>query len=263
MSVLETIFAERRKDVLRAQQQTSLADLKVQIQDQPPPRGFLDALRAKSTEMALIAEIKPASPSQGAINVDLDPAQVARDYALAGAHALSVLTEPRHFGGKRENLIAARAACALPALRKDFLDDPYQIYEARAWGADAILLIVAALSVDQIRALSDLAGELGMDVLVEVHTKAEADIALAVRAKLIGVNTRDLATLKTDLAVADRLLPMLGEGVFRIAESAILSREDVDRVKLAGADGVLIGTAFCSAPDIAAKVRDVMGWPCG
>ncbi|HRK21701.1 MAG TPA: indole-3-glycerol phosphate synthase TrpC [Fimbriimonadaceae bacterium] len=263
MSVLESIFAERRADVEWAKSEVPLAELKAKIRDVEPPRGFRRALADRKTDLALIAEIKPASPSQGDIAPNLDPADVAKQYLAAGAHALSVLTEPRHFGGRPENIALARQAVPIPALRKDFVDDPYQVYESRALGADAILLIVAALDPSQIRELSDLAQNLGMDVLVEVHSEPELEVAIAAQSDLIGVNSRDLSTLKTDLRVAERLLPMIPKGVIRIAESALSTREDVERVKGAGADGVLIGTAFCASPKIPEKVREVMNWPCG
>jgi indole-3-glycerol phosphate synthase len=262
VSVLEAIFRERRQDAARAKEQTPLAELRARIRDVPPPRGFRQALVARARPIGLIAEIKPASPSQGVIRADLDVGETARRYERAGAHALSVLTEPRHFGGALENLALAREACALPALRKDFLDDPYQIYEARAAGADAVLLIVAALTDDDLAALMELAGELGMDALVEVHAKAEAERARRAGADLVGVNSRDLATLQTDLAVAERILPLL-EGATRVAESALCTLQDVERMGRAGADAVLIGTAFCAAEDLEAKVREVMGWESG
>lgn len=263
MSVLERIFAERRLDVERAKSELPLAELKAKLSDLEPPRGFRQALVQRQTDLALIAEIKPASPSQGDIAPNLDPAEIGAQYYEAGAHALSVLTEPRHFGGKAENLALARAAVPLPVLRKDFLDDPYQVFESRVLGADAILLIVAALPSDGVRALRDLARELGMDVLVEVHSEPELEIAIETGADMIGVNSRDLATLRTDLQVSERLLPMIPMGAIRIAESALSRREDVERVKGAGADGVLIGTAFCASPNIPEKVREIMNWPCG
>lgn len=259
MSVLKRIFDERRADVARAKAEVPLAELKARAREQDPVRDFLGALQGSLFKPALIAEIKPASPSQGAIAPGLDPVQVARAYARADAQCLSVLTEPRHFGGSLENLAAARAACALPVLRKDFIDDPYQIVEARAWGADAVLLIVAALVKAQINNLQNEAWELGMEVLVEVHSESEMETALSCGAKLIGVNSRDLSTLQTDLAVSERLLPM-GQGkALTVAESALSTHHDVLRVQRAGADAVLIGTAFCASPDIEAKVREVMG----
>lgn len=263
MSVLHRIFEDRRRDVAEAKIRVSEADLRAMIADLPPARGFLRALKSRKKDLALIAEIKPASPSQGAIAPDLDPAAVAKDYASAGAHALSVLTEPHYFSGKAENLMAAREATSLPALRKDFLDDPYQIYESRAWGADAVLLIVAALEISQLKNLYELANELSMDVLVEVHSEAEAEAAVEIGADMIGVNARDLNTLQTDLSVVEKLIPQLNDRAFCVAESALSRAEDVERVKRAGADAVLIGTAFCGSPDIPSKVREVMGWPCG
>ena len=260
MSVLETIFAERRQDVERAKAEVPLDQLKSRIADASPPRGFLDSIRNRNKPIGLIAEIKPASPSKGEINKDLDPALLAQHYAWAGAHALSVLTEPRHFGGSRENFVAARTACPLPVLRKDFIDDPYQVYESRSWGADAILLIVAALRPDQLKSLYDLTRTLEMDALVEVHSEREAELALAMNANLIGVNNRDLASLKTDLKVTERIFPLIkGKGVI-VSESAMEKHSDVARAGKAGADAVLIGTVFCQAKDPESKVKEVMGW---
>jgi indole-3-glycerol phosphate synthase len=260
MSVLQRIFEERRLDVETSKSTLPMAELKERIRDNEPPRGFLRALHNRNRPVGLIAEIKPASPSQGEINPSLDPAQLARQYESAGAHALSVLTEPRHFGGSRENLIAARKAVSLPVLRKDFLDDPYQIYESRAWGSDAVLLIVAALEKPNLEELLALTVELGMDALVEVHTEFEAKIALEAGSKLIGVNCRDLATLKTDLSVVERIMPMIKEKALSVAESALSTFEDIERVRKAGADAVLIGTAFCREADVESKVRGTMGW---
>lgn len=260
MSVLEKIFSERRKDVAEAMSRVSENELRSMIRDMEPVRGFRRALEDAAEKPALIAEIKPASPSQGVINAALDVAHVAQAYERAGAHALSVLTEPRHFKGKLENIGTAKSACRLPTLRKDFIDDPYQVLEARAWGADAILLIVAALEPSQVTDLQAQALEMGMDVLVEVHDEAEAEIALAAGANLIGVNSRDLKTLATDLSVAERILPMVKRRALAVAESALSARQDVRRVTHAGADVVLIGTAFCASPDIEGKVREVMGW---
>ncbi len=259
MSVLRRIFEERRADVIQARVSVPQRDLEAKIRDMPPPRGFLRALQESPHRPGLIAEIKPASPSQGAIDLALDPAETARKYERAGAQCLSVLTEPRHFGGSLENLAAAHRASGLPLLRKDFIDDPYQVFEARAWNADALLLIVAALNSAQISDLQTLAWELGMDVLVEVHCEAEMEVALAARANFIGVNCRDLATLQTDLATAEHLLPRAAGRALTVAESALSTPADVARMKAAGADAVLIGTAFCAAPDLEAKVHEVMG----
>ena len=260
MSILENIFSERRKDVEQAKVEIPLEMLKSRIADGSPTRGFLDSIRNRNKPIGLIAEIKPASPSKGEIKKDIDPALIAQHYGWAGAHALSVLTEPRHFGGSKENLIAARKACPLPVLRKDFIDDPYQVYESRSWGADAILLIVAALKLDQLKTLQDLARELEMDVLVEVHSEQEAELALKAGATMIGVNNRDLATLATDLSVTEKIVPMIKGKVIGISESAMEKTADVSRAERAGADAVLIGTVFCQAKNPEEKVKEVMGW---
>jgi indole-3-glycerol phosphate synthase len=172
---------------------------------------------------------------------------------------LSVLTDIPHFQGAPDYLAIARTASGLPALRKDFLYDPYQLYEARAWGADAILLIVAALDDVQLRDLQALAGELGMDALVEVHTAEETDRALNIGCPLIGVNNRDLGDFRTSLTISDNLLPRIAPHALAVSESALETRADLDRVRDAGARAVLIGTTFCAAPDIESKVREVMG----
>jgi indole-3-glycerol phosphate synthase len=177
-----------------------------------------------------------------------------------GAHCLSVLTDGPHFQGCAEDLIRARKATRLPVLRKDFIFDPYQVYEARAWGADAILLIVAALESLEIMHLRALATELGMDTLVEVRTESEAQIAMELGCYLIGVNNRNLSTMETDLSTSDRLLPMITKPALAVSESAIETKADVDRVHRSGARAVLIGTTFCGAAAIGAKVREVMGW---
>lgn len=258
MSVLQKIFDERRTDLERAKAEVPWSEIEEWASRQEPPRGFLRSLRQSPRRPALIAEIKPASPSQGEINRHLDAAEVARQYEAAGAQCLSVLTEPLHFGGSLANLQAAREASVLPVLRKDFIDDPYRIAEARAWGADAILLIVAALEEEQLADLMAETARRGMDALVEVHDEAEMETALRCEAPLIGVNSRNLATLETDLAVSVRLLPIAKGRALTVAESALSTRADVERVAAAGADAVLIGTAFCAAPDIVARVGEVM-----
>lgn len=260
MSVLDRIFGVKRQEVADAKLRISEMDLRSQIADAEPPRGFLRALEDASHEdLALIAEVKKASPSKGIIRPDFDPAVIGRAYAAAGATALSVLTDVPHFQGAPENLALARNASGLPALRKDFLYDPYQLYEARAWGADAVLLIVAALEDAQIRDLQALAHELGMDALVEVHTDEETNRALALGCPLVGVNNRDLGDFRTSLAISDNLLPRIAPHAFAVSESALETRADLDRVRGAGARAVLIGTTFCAAPDIEVKVREVMG----
>lgn len=226
--------------------------------DAGPTRGFHRALRESPSPLALIAEVKKASPSRGLIRADFDPVTIAQSYERAGADALSVLTDVDYFQGHPTNIRLAREATSLPCLRKDFLDDPYQVYEARAWGADAILLIVASLSREQIADLAGLANELGMDVLVEVHNAEETEVALDLKCPLIGVNNRNLADFTTDLATSERLIPLIAPHATAISESALETPADLARVKAAGARGVLIGTTFCQNPDIEAKVREVM-----
>ncbi|MFQ3586101.1 MAG: indole-3-glycerol phosphate synthase TrpC [Fimbriimonadaceae bacterium] len=260
MSYLDRIYATKREEVEAARRRVPVSDLRSQAVDQPPTRGFLRALQRAERPVALIAEVKAASPSQGSIRPDLDPASVARTYAAAGAQALSVLTDGPYFQGSPANLRAARASCDLPVLRKDFLYDPYQIFEARAMGADAVLLIAAMLADPQIEELHGLAAELGMDALVEVFDEEEAERAVALKCPLIGVNNRDLSNFEVDLSVSERVLPILKPHATTVSESALSAREHVDRVAAAGARAVLIGTAFCASPDIGGKVREVMGW---
>ncbi len=260
MSVLDRIFAVKHEEVAAAKLKVSLSDLKATVADAAPTRGFRDALLNAPHFLGLIAEVKKASPSQGLIRPNFDPKEVAEAYERVGANALSVLTDVPHFQGSPANLGIARNATSLPCLRKDFVDDPYQVYEARAWGADAVLLILASLGQNQAAELQDLIWSLGMDALVEVHTAQEAEVALAIKANLIGVNNRNLADFKTDLAYSDQILPMIRDHAVAISESALNSFADLERVRIAGARAVLIGTSFCASPDIESKVREVMGW---
>ncbi len=260
MSVLHQIFERKHEEVKEARGEISQRDLISIVKGLPPTLPFLEALKAAPRDIALIAEIKRASPSQGVIRENFDPAEIARAYERSGASALSVLTDRHFFGGSPQNIAIAKEAATLPCLRKDFIDDPYQIYEARAWGADAVLLIVAALEGAQLTELMGLATEMGMDSLVEVHNEAEANLALAARCELIGVNNRDLKDLSTDISVTERLGPMVAPRAFMVSESALETRADIDRARNAGAKAVLIGTSFCAAPDVEAKVREVTGW---
>lgn len=258
MSVLDRIFARKAEEVAAAKARITPFEIEHLAAGADAPRGFYAALKNASTDLALIAEVKKASPSKGLIRADFDAAEIGRIYANSGAAALSVLTDEHYFQGSAENLRRARAASGLPCLRKDFVNDPYQVYEARAWGADAILLIVAGLDDERLHTLHALAHELGMDVLVEVHTEDETARALRLRAPLIGVNNRDLGDFHTSLTISDRLLPLIAPHALAVSESALDSRADLDRVRDAGARAVLIGTSFCASPDIAVKVREVM-----
>lgn len=259
MSRLRQIFDAKREEVGAAKASMPFSELKARAVDQEPPRGFRAALSGH-IDLGLIAEVKQASPSMGTIRPDLDPIAVAQAYERAGAHCLSVLTDRQFFQGSPENLIQARRATNLPVLRKDFLYDPYQVWEARAWGADAVLLIVAGLEKSRIEELQALAWELGMDALVEAHSLEEAEVAQACGSNFIGVNNRNLATFETSLETSLRVIPALGDGVLKVSESALATRADLDLVRKAGADAVLIGTTFCAAPNVEAKVREVMGW---
>lgn len=223
-------------------------------------RDFYQALLAPPVgSVALIAEVKKASPSAGVIRPGFDPVQIARVYEQSGAACLSVLTDEHFFQGHDGYLTAIRVAVDLPLLRKDFIVDAYQIYEARAIGADAILLIAAALSPAQLADYRALAGEIGMTALVEVHTEAEMQVALGAGARLIGINSRDLNTFATDLATVERLAALVPQGVTLVAESGIKTLADVRRVADAGAKAVLVGETFMRAPDIGAAVRGLMG----
>jgi indole-3-glycerol phosphate synthase len=258
VSALDRIFARKHEEVAAARLAVPIEELKARARDAGPTRGFHRALRESPSSLALIAEVKRASPSRGLIRADFDPVTISQAYERAGADALSILTDVDYFQGHPANIRLAREATSLPCLRKDFLDDPYQVYEARAWEADAILLIVAWLSREQIADLAGLANELGMDVLVEVHNAEETEVALNLMCPLIGVNNRNLADFTTDLSTSERLIPLIAPHATAISESALETPADLARVKAAGARGVLIGTTFCQNPDIEAKVREVM-----
>ena len=221
-----------------------------------PPRGLAAALQ--SPGLSVIAEIKRRSPSKGPLRADLDPVAIAEDYARHGAAAISVLTDGEFFGGSLGDLRRVRAACPLPVLRKDFVIDPYQIDEAYAAGADAILLIVRILDDSQLRLLFDHARQRGLDVLIEVHDEVETDRASGLHGAVFGVNSRDLDSFQTDLATAERLAERLPIGALRVAESGIHSRADAERMERHGYHGLLIGEAFMRAPSPGAKLAELL-----
>jgi indole-3-glycerol phosphate synthase len=254
--ILDDIVAARRADVARAKREVSPAALAARPGYGEPRRGFIAALRGQWP--SVIAEVKKASPSKGVIRADFDPRAIARSYADGGAAAISVLTEERFFQGALQHLEEIRALVGVPLLRKDFLFDPYQLVEARSAGADAVLLIVAMLEPTQLGELHSAATELGLDVLVEAHTAAEVEAAVAVGARLIGVNNRDLHTFATSLATAERLRRLIPPGRVTVAESGIDTAADVRRMRAAGYDALLIGESFMRARQPGAALRDLL-----
>ncbi|GHU25734.1 indole-3-glycerol phosphate synthase [Betaproteobacteria bacterium] len=249
--ILKKICAAKVVELAVAQAARPLAALRAEAANQPPARDFVGALRRKigQGQPAVIAEIKKASPSKGVIRPAFRPAEIAHSYEAAGAACLSVLTERNFFQGAPEYLQAARAACSLPALRKDFLVDPWQVYEARAMGADAILLIVAILSDAQLQAFAAIAEELGMAVLVESHDGAELERALRLKTPLIGINNRNLRTFEVSLDNTIGLLAQVPPDRIVITESGILTRGDVATMRAAKVNAFLVGEAFMRAPE--------------
>jgi indole-3-glycerol phosphate synthase len=249
--ILHRILARKAEEIAERSARLPLAGLVARSAELPPPRGFVAALRAKvaAGRPGVIAEIKRASPSRGVIRADYDPAAIARAYARAGAACLSVLTDEEFFQGRDAHLAQARDACELPVLRKDFVIDPWQVHEARAIGADAILLIVAALDDAALRELSQLAQSLGLAVLVEVHDEPELERALALPTPLVGINNRDLRTFETSLETTLRLRARVGAGRMVVSESGIHAPADVERLRAAGVEAFLVGEAFMRATD--------------
>jgi indole-3-glycerol phosphate synthase len=257
MSVLDDIVDGVRIDLARRQSARSLADLRASLADVDPPLDPMPHLRGAGS--SVIAEVKRRSPSKGDLAAIPDPAALAVEYAAGGAAAISVLTEERRFGGSLDDLRAVRAAVDVPVLRKDFIVEPYQLVEARAAGADLALLIVAALDDDRLRELHDLAGELGLTVLVEVHDEAETERAVALGAELVGVNARNLKTLAVDPGTFGRLAPLVPGDRVLVAESGISGPDDVRRFVDEGARAVLVGEALVKDGDPRAAVSRMTG----
>ncbi|MCH7880483.1 MAG: indole-3-glycerol phosphate synthase TrpC [Proteobacteria bacterium] len=247
--ILTQILRRKHEEIKSRLQSISSEQIQQRARAMPAPRGFIQSLRDRQSigEAAVIAEIKKASPSQGVIREDFDPATIAESYAAAGAACLSVLTDEDFFQGHDDYLIAARKACLLPVIRKDFIIDPYQVYEARALGADCILLIVAALDDGPLAELYNLSIELGMDVLVEVHDRQELDRALRLKLEVIGINNRDLRTFETRLSTTLDLLDQLPDSCLVVTESGIHTRKDVKLMRAHGVNAFLVGEAFMRA----------------
>ena len=249
--ILEKILKVKREEIAAAKQKRPLAALRDDAGKAGKPRDFIGALRSKigAGTPAVIAEVKKASPSKGVLRADFDPAAIARSYARHGAACLSVLTDKEFFQGSCEYLVQARAVSGLPALRKDFIIDPYQVYEARAMGADCILLIVAALDDEAMIGLERVAVDLGMAVLVEVHDTGEFERALKLQTSLLGINNRNLRTFETRLETTLNLLARVPQGKLVVTESGILASGDVERMRSAGVQAFLVGEAFMRAAD--------------
>jgi indole-3-glycerol phosphate synthase len=263
---LSRILVAKRRELEEAKALLPLADVKAQVHDAPPARDFCAALRGNaaptgqpgSRRLAVIAEFKRRSPSGGEIRAHANAVEVAQQYMLAGAQALSVLTDVEFFGGSLVDLVAVRAGTRLPVLRKDFIIDPYMIWRARAAGADAVLLIVAALEDPDLLELADLARDLGMTALVEVHSEGELERALAAKPAAIGFNHRDLRTLEMDLSLSEKLKKLVPPGIVTVAESGLRTSADLRRMRDVGVDAVLIGETLLRAPDPGAALRQLV-----
>ncbi len=254
---LDKIVAEKQEELKQRQETIPLPELRAAIMERPLPLDMAAALSGDS--LRLIAEVKRASPSRGALCPDLDPVKLAGTYARCGAAAISVLTESRYFGGSREDLEAIKRALPdIPLLRKDFILAPYQIFESCAWGADAVLLIVAILDDFELGELLSLSHALGMQCLVEVHSQNDLEKALACGARIIGINNRDLDTMKVNINVTKQLRPPIPRGRVVVSESGIKGRDEVQKLKEWKVNAILVGEALVTADDVAAKIKELL-----
>ncbi len=256
--ILDEIVAYKKEELIDTKRRLSFADIKARAADSGPTRGFGTALSA-GTDIRLIAEVKKASPSKGVIRQDFDPVAIAGMYERSGAACLSVLTEKKYFQGSLDYLGAIRKAVGLPLLRKDFIVDEYQIFEARAAGADAILLIAACLERSRMEDYLGIAAGLGLDVLIESHTAAELDRSLRAGARLVGINNRDLTTFTVSLETTFSMLRDIPDDRTVVSESGIATRDDVKRLQQAGVDAILVGESLIREQDIGRKVKELLG----
>src|SRR3989338_7808086 len=257
--ILKEVIQKKKEKILLAKQQLSEEDLKAKVQNLPPCRHFIQAI-SKQKQISLIAEIKKQSPSRGIIRQDFNLQEIARIYQDCGVQAISVLTEEDYFGGNISYINEVRNLADRPILRKDFILDPYQVYESRFWGADAILLIADLLSKEKLSELMHLAQEVGLASLVEVHNEKELKKALGLKAPLIGINNRDLHTLEVDFKITEKLFPLIPKDQVVVVESGVKSYQDILFLKILGVSAVLIGEALMEAQDIKKKIEELMGW---